>query len=146
MTGDEWPSMKSELLTHIVPKTQVILLKMAIFIIVIGLVALTARIVFVYFSESHSVVNLLLAAFLIFLSWSLWTLKIWARKAIKFVIVLAIFIAVAGIFNPFYASDYQAEHNGESPDWLALLTYIGPAIAIGLWFYWVLEKHAKEFG
>ena len=138
--------MKDELLTRIVPKTQVTLLKLTIFIIVIGLVALTARIVFIYFSESHSVDNLLLAAFLIFLSWSLWTLKIWARKAIKIVIVLAIFIAVAGIFNPFYASDYQAEHNGGLPDWLVLLTYIGPAIAIGLWLYWILEKHAKEFG
>ena len=36
-------------------------------------------------------------------------------------------IGILGVFNPFFASDYAAEHGGNYPDWLMLAAIGRPA-------------------
>jgi hypothetical protein len=94
---------------------------------------------------SGGVLPLAIASVLIVLTFYLWLLKAWARKAVKVVIALAIIISIAGTFNPFFAMDFEHFHDGASPDWWGILLRMAPGIVFGLMCFGALDKYKNEF-
>jgi hypothetical protein len=78
-------------------------------------------------------------------AWQFWLLRKWARIAVKFFLAMATVLPIIGIFNPFFASDYMAEHGGEAPNWMMLAAFVFPVVVAALWCWHVLDKHKAEF-
>lgn len=117
-----------------------------IWILAISIALIAFAIFELHFSFiSGGVFPLAVASVLIVLTFYLWLLKAWARKAVKFVIVLAIITAISGTFNPFFALDFARDNAGATPDWFGILLRMAPGIVFGFMCFWVLDKYKDEF-
>lgn len=117
-----------------------------IWILAISIAIIAFAIFELHFSyTSGGVFPLAIASILIVLTFYLWLLRAWARKAVKVVIALAIIIAIAGTFNPFFAMDFEHFNDGASPDWWGILLRMAPGIVFGLMCFWALDKYKNEF-
>lgn len=101
----------------------------------------------IYFStlQQGNILNLVFGAVLSILAVSLWQLKALAKSIAKLIIILALIVSIGGIFNPFFALDYEAIHQGESPDWLMMALAILPFVLASFWIFWVFDKYQSEF-
>ena len=79
------------------------------------------------------------------LSIFLWRMHRMARSFAKFVLGALMVILIGGTFNPFFMLDYQAAHNGESPNWWMLAAILSPIILGALFCYGVLDKYQAQF-
>ena len=126
------------------PKTNKNLLKITIIILSIIFMALSAHQFYIGLNNG-SLFNIIVGFLLLSLSVFLWRLKTFARQIVKFIITMSLIIGIGGTFNPFFAMDYEAAHNGEAPDWLSMITIAIPLIAISFLVFWILDKYRAEF-
>lgn len=127
------------------PNTDKKPLKMTI--VILSTLFMTVSLEQIYFStlQQGNILNLVFGAVLSILAVSLWQLKALAKSIAKLIIILALIVSIGGIFNPFFALDYEAIHQGESPDWLMMALAILPFVLASFWIFWVFDKYQSEF-
>ncbi len=138
-------------LANLLPKTSSIQLRIVIVLLaspflVLAIWSIAVGLIQVSEGNIASAATVLWGGVLLFCGIGLWRLRSWARKLAKVCIAIVVVVGILGVFNPFFAMDYSAEHGGAQPDWKLLVAIVAPLVALGLYCFWVLDKYEAEFG